>query len=119
MSERDLPQRLEPYGANVDLRRIALTLDDVRDLPSFPARSKRKDPRHDWFLNIYGDRCWELDAMPANRLRARVRDSIVKLIDKAAWSRCAHIEKAERASIEKVWAKVFSDRYQKTRGGSP
>jgi hypothetical protein len=45
MSEIDLPRRLDRYGAKVDLRRIALTGDDVRDrgLPSFPAETKSKD----------------------------------------------------------------------------
>jgi hypothetical protein len=118
MSERDLPRRLERYGANVNLRRIALTMNDAifGDLPSFPAESKRKDPRHNWFRNIFGDECWELDAMPANRLRERVRDAILELIDATEWERCKKIEKAERDSIRKAWSGVFSDQYQNTDG---
>jgi hypothetical protein len=83
MSENDLPQRLKRYGANVDLRRIALTDQDVRsgELPSFPADAKRKDPRHRWFRAHFGDQCWELDALPANLLRDRVRGAIGGLID--------------------------------------
>jgi hypothetical protein len=118
MSEIDLPRRLERYGANVDLRRIALTQHDVErgDLPSFPADSKPKDPRHKWFRDRYGDLCWELDAMPANALRDRVRGAMLGVIDPDAWDHCARIERAERESIRSVWRGVFSDRSQNTRG---
>jgi hypothetical protein len=47
MSEEDLPKRLAEYGGDhVDLRRVALTGEQVLDLPSFPASDKRRDPRY-------------------------------------------------------------------------
>jgi len=109
MSEIDLPQRLKRYGANVDLRRIALTEQDVRsgELPSFPADTKRKDPRHRWFRSHFGDQCWELDALPANLLRDRVRGAIGELIDWDTWQHCARVEKAERESIDPYGADYF------------
>jgi hypothetical protein len=116
MSEIDLPRRLDQYGARVELRRIALTEQDLRDpdLPSFPADSRRKDPRHTWFRARYGNRCWELDALPATVLRQRVRTAIGALIDFDAWNHCASIEKAERESIVTVWSRAFCNRYQDT-----
>ena len=64
MSERDLPDRLEKYeGYHVEVRRIALTREQVAGLPSFPATDKRKDPRYKWFIENYGNRCWEIDAL--------------------------------------------------------
>jgi hypothetical protein len=80
MSERDLPKRLEEFGAFVDLKRIALTFDDVYhgNLPSFPVDTKTKDPRHRWFVKNYGDQCWELDALPPPVLRERVRPPMAK-----------------------------------------
>ncbi len=79
MSERDLPRRLEEYGANVFLNRIALDEHDVRSggLPSFRADTKRGDTRYDWFVQNYGDECWELDALPPPVLRERVRSEIL------------------------------------------
>jgi hypothetical protein len=122
MSERDLPRRLDLYGANVDLRRIALTLDDVTcgDLPSFSVGSKRKDPRYSWFVENYGLECWELDALPAPVLRERVRDAILSIIDIEAWNHCAKVEKAELESIQKFdWKGLFSDKSQNTDEASP
>jgi hypothetical protein len=117
MSEVDLPRRLERYGAKVDLRRIALTRADTLNLPSFPAESKSRDPRHKWFRDHHGDQCWELDALPANALRDRVLGAIIELLDIEAWEHCLMIQKAERESIRKVWSGVFSDKYQNTQDG--
>jgi hypothetical protein len=103
MSEHDLPDRLAKYGGNhVTLKRIALTREQVRDLPSFPAKDKRKDPRHKWFVANYGTECWELDAMDPNDLRARVAQEIVGLIEPVAWERCETVNRAEQESLKTV-----------------
>ena len=73
MSERDLPDRLRKYGGDhVELRRVALTREQLSALPSFPAADKRKDPRFKWFTESFGDQCWEIDALDPNALRDRV-----------------------------------------------
>jgi len=70
MSEVDLPERLERYGGDhVTLKRIALIVEQLEGLPSFPAADKRKDPRYKWFVANHGRHCWELDAMDPNDLR--------------------------------------------------
>jgi hypothetical protein len=119
MSEKDLPTRLSQYGASVDLKRIALTFDDVYhgNLPSFPADTKTGDTRHRWFVDNYGTECWELDAMPPPVLRERVRNAILSYIDVDAWNHCAHIEAAERESLRSFqWKRAFSDQSQNTEG---
>ena len=60
--------------------RADLHREQVSDLPSFPAADKKKDPRHDWFVENYGKRCWELDAMDPNDLRDCVEQAIIELI---------------------------------------
>jgi hypothetical protein len=102
MSEVDLPARLADYGANhITLRRIALTRQQVRGLPSFAAADKAKDPRFRWFAN-YGTRCWELDAMDPNDLRDCVEQEIEKLIEPVAWQRCEVVNKAEQESLRSI-----------------
>ena len=109
MSEADLPNRLSEYGGDhITLKRIALTPEHVRGLPSFPATDKRKDPRYKWFRANYGDRCWELDAMDPNDLRDCVREAIVELIEPVAWERCERVNRAEQESLKTVleeWGK--------------
>ena len=70
MSERDLPERLDRYGANVDLIRTALMMPEDEDLPSFEAATKRGDPNYRWYVSHYGQSCWEVDALSPPILRA-------------------------------------------------
>ncbi len=103
MSEHDLPRRLAAYGGNhVTLTRIALTPDQAGGLPSFPASSKTKDPRHDWFVDHHGTRCWEIDAMDPRDLRACAEQAIVDLIEPVAWARCETVNAAELESLQTI-----------------
>jgi hypothetical protein len=103
MSEKDLPTRFAKYdGEHIRLGRIALTRKHLRRLPSFPATDKKKDPRYKWFIENYGERCWELDAMDPNALRDCVEQAIVDLIEPEAWQRCETINEAERESLRTV-----------------
>jgi hypothetical protein len=106
MSEGDLPKRLDKYGGHhTTIERIALTRDQVRGLPSFPASDKHKDPRYRWFRANHGDRCWELDAMDPNDLRDCVETAIVALIEPTAWGRCEVVNRAEQESLKTILEK--------------
>jgi hypothetical protein len=103
MSEEDLPTRFAKYdGDHIKLQRIALTREQVRGLPSFPAADKRKDPRYRWFRSSYGDQCWELDAMDPNDLRDCVEREIERLIEPVAWRRCELVNAAEQESLKSI-----------------
>jgi hypothetical protein len=103
MSEHDLPKRLQEYdGDHVEVRRIALTPEQTRGLPSFPAAEKEKDTRYKWFVANYGDTCWELDAMDPRNLRDCVEAAIKEVVEPEAWARCAAMNKEEEASIRFV-----------------
>ena len=103
MSDVDLPTRLQKYGGgHVEVRRVALLLGDLPDLPSFPASDKKKDPRYKWFIDYAGAECWELDAMHPNDLRDRVEKSIVAEIEPEAWARCELAQEAEQSSLESL-----------------
>jgi hypothetical protein len=103
MSEDDLPTRLAKYdGDHVELRRIAITREQTRGLPSFPAADKQKDKRYKWFVSRYGNSCWELDAMDPNDLRDCVEAEIEELIEPVAWQRCSAINKVEQESLRDI-----------------
>jgi hypothetical protein len=104
MSERDVPARNRKYkGDHITVKRIALTKAQCRSLPSFPASDKQQDTRYKWFVENYGERCWELDAMDPNRLRDLVRSHVKAcILDPEAWSRCERVNKAESESLREV-----------------
>jgi hypothetical protein len=54
MSEIDLPRRLDEYGADVNLVRVALTKEDTNSgLPEFDADTKGGDTRYRWFVRTF------------------------------------------------------------------
>jgi hypothetical protein len=115
MSELDLPDRIGDYGGDVQVIRVALNEDDVKfsRLPSFQAATKRGDPRYRWFVENYGNTCWELDALSPVILRDRVTDAITRLLDIDAWNRMIEVENVELESMTDVlgqWSKLMQAR---------
>ena len=90
-------------------QRIALTELQCHQIGrrlSFPASDKRGtyekkgDTRYPWFVEHYGDTCWELDAMSPVDLRACVETAITAEIEPIVWERYVRAEQVERESIE-------------------
>lgn len=105
MSEVDLPERLERYGANAELVRIAIATQDTRrraGVPHFSAHDKARDPRYSWFIANYGSRCHEIDALNPVLLRERIEHEILARLDVGAWNHAIEIEAAEIDSMNAV-----------------
>ena len=101
--ERDLKKRVLTHGSgDFVLRRLAIHKQDIAifDLP--PQRVKQSDPRAVAFLRKHGTECVELDALPPNELRLRIREEVEALLDMAAWNKAINVEKAEKESIVKI-----------------
>jgi hypothetical protein len=102
MSEIDIPGRMQRYDGDFTIERIALDAGDAgpgTKLPSFDVQSKVGDSRHRWFVDNYGARCWELDALSPVVLRQRVETAILGCLDQDAWDHSVDVEKAERESM--------------------
>jgi len=99
MSELDIPARLKRYGSRWRFERIAVLKTDTLHLPSFDASTKSSDMRYQWFVEHFGTKCWELDAIDPNDLRQRVRDQIETRLDLLAWEHAKRIEAVEVESM--------------------
>lgn len=114
MPKVDLPNRLrerweataESCRFNIEIEHLALTDEDCKSLPSFPA--KKSDKRFQWYVERYGRKAWELDAMSPPILRSRVARAIRNRIDEDAWHRVERCEQAEQRSLENVLSKWHS-----------
>ena len=105
MSEVDLPERLTRYGGSASIIRLALDDDDVGDdseLPWFSVGDKINDSRYQWFTKRFGQRCWEVDALPPPTLRARLDTAIAGVLDLDAWQHAVRIEQAETDSMKNI-----------------
>lgn len=116
MSEVDLPRRLAEHGANVHLTRLALTKGDQQRpdvaITAFPATDKRTDARYQWFTAVFGDWCWELDALNPVIVRDRVEAAITSIIDYESWDRYDMVERAELASLDEVLSSWVEQRQE-------
>jgi hypothetical protein len=104
MSEVDLPGRLLRYGGKAAIKRVALTRHHVSGdtLPSFAAADKVHDSRYAWYVEQYGRKCWELDALNPVLLRREVEAAIFARVDADAWNRAEVVEQAERESLHSI-----------------
>jgi len=109
MSKRDIPERIEKYGGQITLERIALLEGDITDPKlAFQIEEKKKDPRYAWYRKNFGRLCYELDAMAPNELRQRVEEAIEVYVDIEAWMRHQLAEAAEVETIEKVCKRMVA-----------
>lgn len=101
MSDVDIPERLDRYGGEATLRRLAVSPDQISSfaLPTFSAHTKGKDARYRWFLDRHGTTCCELDALDPNVLRRSVAEVIGAVIDWPRWRRAETVEQAELRSL--------------------
>jgi len=83
---RDLGRRLAEYGADhVEIKRIALSKDQIKRYSLPPAPVKTSDARAQKFIDKHGNDVWELDALEPNVLQKEIQDEIQRHIDADAW----------------------------------
>jgi hypothetical protein len=102
--ERDLTERLSRYGASdFIVKRIALTVDQIKQYNLPPMPVKRSDARAEGFLAEYGDKSVELDALDPNLLQRTVEQSIRGRINVRKWNaRVRKIEELQNWIKEKL-----------------
>jgi hypothetical protein len=85
---RDIIKRLALYArANVEVRRIALNIKQIRRYRPPPNFVKEGDTRTSGYRERFGtDECWELDALSPAVISGLIRTEIEALIDPKAWA---------------------------------
>lgn len=85
---RDLTDRLGMFcrGAAFDLKRIALTMDQIEEERPPPNPAKITDSRFENYAEKYGDESWELDALTPSYLNDLVEEHIHDLVDEDEWT---------------------------------
>ena len=100
--ESSLISRLRKFtGKDFQWRRLAITESDFANRKLLGFAVKRSGSWRD-YLAKYGNRCIEVDALPPNEIRERVRDAIEAHIDSAAWTRLQETERLERETLENI-----------------
>ena len=78
---RDISDRLEMFGADVIVEKIALTMNQVQEYDPPPNPAKLTDSRSAGYIEKYGDSSWEVDALPPEVLHTIVKEAILNYVD--------------------------------------
>jgi hypothetical protein len=100
---RNIRDQMDVFQCPVDVRMMALTMDQVEELgpPSDPA--KPSDSRYEAYAEIYGPDCWELDALEPAYLEDLVTNTVEEYRDdRPAWNAMAEAEEDHTVTIHQV-----------------
>lgn len=102
---RDLTDRLSMFSyQDVELVRIALTMQQIDQYNPPPNPAKTTDSRFQKYMDLYGTESWELDALPPTDLSQLVLDNVTQYIEPDAWEeKEAHVKDVQ-ARIRKLAA---------------
>lgn len=107
---RDNGDRLRLFGEgyDIDVRRIALNMDQVERYrpPKNPA--KVTDSRASDYIAKYGSKSWELDALEPRVLHRLISDEISSLVDPGLWDDTL-VEERERRRVLAALYDRFDD----------
>ena len=100
---RDVIDRLEMFTGNtLDVRRLALNMDQIEQYQPPPNPAKLSDSRAVAYIEQYGDESWELDALEPDALAGLVRGAIESVIDRDAWNTARADETNQRLTLQAI-----------------
>lgn len=106
---RDIEERLDLFGANARVMRIALTMDQVEEFNPPPNPAKLTDSRATGYIRRFGDSSWELDALDPTTLDTLIGDEIAQWRDDRQWDRDTEAMEKERSlltAVSRRWDEV-------------
>ena len=99
---RDIQERLEMFGADVYVKRVALTMNQVNTYNPPPNPAKITDSQCGKYIDQYGDESWELDALEPQMLTKLITNEVTALRDNAIYQAVCDREAAEKWELETV-----------------
>jgi len=99
---RDVGDRLRTFGTHVDIRKLALTMDQVDEYKPPPNPAKMSDSRAKGYVEKYGDESWEVDALPPTSLRDLIEKEIEGLTEQELIDVVLAQEKTDKLLLQSV-----------------
>lgn len=99
---RDIQSRLNQFGCHVDVKRIALNMDQIDELSPPPNPAKVTDSRYDAYRVEYGNESWELDALDPRTITDLIETSVNKYTDQDARDILLTEQRAHRQSLQSI-----------------
>jgi len=107
---RDIQDRLCMFSGldeeQLDVRRIALTMDQVKKVNPPPNPAKITDSRAKEYIRIHGKKSWELDALDPTFIAKLIEREMKKLINKSEWAAAEQRRDDGRETLNDVAARL-------------
>jgi hypothetical protein len=107
---RDNRDRLAMFARRgVEVRRLALNMDQIDRYRPPPNFAKESDTRYGAYAEKFGAECWKLDALDPAVIAELIRREVEGMIDADVWNAAKDEEAANRALLEATlgnWASV-------------
>lgn len=99
---RDIQERLYMFGADVEVKRIALTMEQVDTYNPPPNPAKITDSRCGKYIDEYGEESWELDALEPQMLVSLITNEVTSLRDDDLYHAIVRREEQEKDELQLI-----------------
>jgi hypothetical protein len=93
---------MEYAPIDVDVERIALNMDQIRQQRPPPNPAKLTDARAKGYIGKYGYESWELDALDPSYLNGIIRKEVERHMDISQWDMSVERQELERMKIKEA-----------------
>lgn len=106
---RDNDDRIAEFmwGEGINVKRVALNIDQVRRYSPPPNPAKTTDSRAKQYIRKFGNESWELDALPPSVIEQLITENIKELIDWTEWDNTANEEEKVRQDLY-GWSEYYN-----------
>jgi len=100
---RDNADRLSMFAdERVEVRRLALNMDQVNEFNPPPNPAKFTDSRCEGYVRNFGDQSWELDALQPAFIESLIDENITGLLDMDTWDESVETEEIMKEQIKEA-----------------
>jgi hypothetical protein len=99
---RDITDRLNMFMGGIELKRLALNMDQVQEYKPPPNFAKITDSRANAYIAEFGTESWELDALSPTALADLIRGEIESLIDDDKWATTERRQMKGRETLSEI-----------------
>ena len=107
---RDIQERLNTFGSEVQVQKLAITMMQIRQYNPPPNPAKMSDSRAEKYVAEHGDQSWEVDALPPEVLHRVVRSAFAEYIDHEKMDGVKEDEERDKVDLRKAVASIMKKR---------
>lgn len=97
---RDIIERLELFMGGVEVKRLALNMDQIEKYNPPPNPAKITDSRAIKYIDEFGHNSWELDALEPHVLVSLIETNVRTFLDEKKWQDALDREAKDRQVLE-------------------